>query len=171
MTNLNIHNETNINAKGTHTKRCNKPVICIDTGVVFASMTDAAEHIGATIDAISNCIRGVQKTAKGYRFCLVSKVTENISEFTAQIAKLNEDAEDARKWREYQAEQDAIRRAEEDRLREAEEREFRIRKLAEKLERRNARINAIQEQLRQAIERRDETARELDEFNEVEEVA
>ena len=164
MKTLNIHNETNINAKGTHTQKCCKPVICIDTGVVFSSVTDAAESIGSSIHSISNCIRGKQKTVKGMRFCLLSKATENLGEITAQITKLSADAEDARRWREYQAEQDAIRRAEEERV-------FRQRQLEEKLERRNTRVEALQEQLRQAIERRDETARELTELNEMEEVA
>lgn len=161
---MKIHNETHINAKGIHGQRCNKPVICIDTGEVFLSMTDAAEHIGTTVDTISNCIRGVQKTAKGKRFCLVSKATESLSELTAQIAKLNADAEDARRWREYQAELNAARRAEEERV-------FRKRQLEEKLERRNVRVETLQEQLRQAIVRRDETVTELTELNEMEEVA
>lgn len=161
MATLNIHNETNINAKGTHTKGSNKPVICIDTGEIFASLMDAAEHYETTFCNISNVVRGKQKTAVGKRFCYLSRVTENIESLTSQINKLSSDAEDARRWREYQAEQAAIRKAREDI-------EMQRRKLEEKLGRRNVRVEALQEQLRLAIERRDETERELAELNETE---
>ena len=61
MATLNIHNETNIEAKGTHTNKNAKPVICIDTGEIFVSLTDAAERYGTTVDNISNAVRGRTK--------------------------------------------------------------------------------------------------------------
>ncbi len=179
MKTLNIHNETNINAKGTHTNTNAKPVICIDTGEVFASVTDAAEHFGVHWTCMSSVIRGRSKTCKGKRFCLLSKATENLGELTSQIAQLSEDA---RRWREYQAAQDAIRREEEGRKlaeqkrleaieRARREHEERIAKVTTKLDHRNRIVERIQEELRLAIERRDETASELNELNGREEVA
>lgn len=172
MTTLNIHNEANINAKGIHTQRSHKPVICIDTGEVFASMTDAAEHMGVKVDSISQHIRGKIKTVKGKRFCLVSRATENLDILTNQINKLNADVEDARKWREYQAEQEAIRKAEEERIRAEQERlaaierakaerEERKRKLEAKMERRQRIIERLEAELQRARERHAETVNEL----------
>lgn len=195
MATLNIHNETNINAKGTRTCGVNKPVICIETGEIFASVTDAAEHFGTSIYNISNAARGAQKTARGKRFCFVSRATENIEALTSQINKLNADAEDARRWREYQAEQERIRReeeecirAEQERIRAEEERaraeqeriaaiekarrdhEAKITKLNDKLARRNRIVERLQAELAQAITYRDEAEAALREANE-EEVA
>lgn len=171
MTTLNIHNETNINAKGTHANGTNKPVICIETGEIFASITDAAKHCETTIWSISNVVRGKQKTAAGKRFCYLSKATENLDILTSQISKLNADAEDARKWREYQAEQEAIRKAEEERIRAEQERlaaierarqerEERKRKLEEKMARRQRIIERLSAELQRAMERYDEAANE-----------
>ena len=173
MTTLNIHNETTIKAKGTHTMRNNKPVICVDTGEVFASITDAAEHLGVRSTNISKVVTGVYKTCKGMRFCLLSRATENLDILTGQIRTLNADAEDARKWREYQAEQEAIRKAEEDRIRAEQERLAAIerakaeraerkRKLEERLERRKRIIERQEAELRRAKERYAETWDELD---------
>jgi predicted RNase H-like nuclease (RuvC/YqgF family) len=179
MKTLNIHNETNINANGTRTQRNCKPVICIDTGEVFSSVTDAAEHFGSTVYSISNCVRGVQKTAQGKRFCFLSKATENLGELTSQIAQLSEDA---RRWREYQAAQDAIRREEEERRlaeqrrleaieRARREHEERIAKVTTKLDHRNRAVERLEAELRRAIERRNEIERELNELNREEDVA
>lgn len=192
MATLNIHNETNIKVKGTRTCGVNKPVICIDTGEIFASVTDAAEHFGTSIYNISNAARGAQKTARGKRFCFVSRATENLEALTSQIIKLNADAEDARRWREYQAEQERIRREEEERIRAEQERiraeeeraraeqeriekarhehEMKVIKLSDKLARRNRIVEKLEAELAQAIAYRDEAATALREANE-EEVA
>ena len=187
MTTLNIHNETTIKAKGTHTMRNNKPVICVDTGEVFASITDAAEHLGVRSTNISKVVTGVYKTCKGMRFCLLSRATENLDILAGQIRTMNADAEDARKWRAHQAEQEAIRKAEEDRIRAEQERiaaierakaehEERKKKLEARLERRKRIIERIEAELRRAKERYAETWDELDalireEENEEENVA
>jgi chromosome segregation ATPase len=175
MATLNIHKETNINAEGTHNSGTNKPVICITTGKKFASITDAAEYYGTTIYSISNVVREKQKTAAGKRFCYLHKATENLEELTSQIAKLNADAEDARKWREYQAEQERIRREEEERIKAEQERiaaierarqqrEERRRKAEEKMERRQRIIERLSAELQRAMERYDEAANEYAEM-------
>lgn len=45
-----------------------KAVICIETGILYSSATEAAESIGVTKGVISKAVRGVQKTAGGYHW-------------------------------------------------------------------------------------------------------
>ena len=45
-----------------------KPVINLDTGEVYQSVTEAATKTGAHYMSVSNCIRGKTKRAGGYRF-------------------------------------------------------------------------------------------------------
>lgn len=45
-----------------------KAVICIETGTLYSSGREAAESIGVTPMAISNVLRGVQKTSGGYHW-------------------------------------------------------------------------------------------------------
>lgn len=92
-----------------------KPVMCTSgkyKGTVYASMTDAMEATGIYYQCISNAVHGRQKKAGGMTWCLVDDVKNNIDIISEQ---LQQDAEDARKWREYQAEQERIRKAEEKR--------------------------------------------------------
>ena len=42
-----------------------KPVLCIDTGLIYASLTDAAEDVGVTVTALSSCLRGKTNSCKG----------------------------------------------------------------------------------------------------------
>lgn len=50
--------------KGKNTKA----VICVETGTLYSSVTEAAESIGVTHGAISMVINGVHKTAGGYHW-------------------------------------------------------------------------------------------------------
>ena len=50
-----------------------KAVICVETGTLYSSITEAAESIGLTKWAISNAVRGVQKTAGGYHWKYVEE--------------------------------------------------------------------------------------------------
>lgn len=45
-----------------------KAVICVETGMIYRSGAEAAKYIGVTKMAISNAVRGVQKTAGGYHW-------------------------------------------------------------------------------------------------------
>ena len=49
-----------------------KPVRCIETGIVYKSGRDASLALGVHYSAISNVLRGKQKTLKGYHFELVN---------------------------------------------------------------------------------------------------
>lgn len=45
-----------------------KAVICIETGILYSSVTEAAESIGIAKSAIANAARGVRKTSGGYHW-------------------------------------------------------------------------------------------------------
>ena len=49
-------------------ERNSKSVICVETGVAFASILDASKSIGVTITAIANCLKGRTKTSGGYHW-------------------------------------------------------------------------------------------------------
>lgn len=77
-----IQNASIVNAEGTRKNRNSKPVLCITTGEVYASATDAAEVLGVTPSAMSWVLTGRTNTCKGKRFCYISKVTEHLDEIT-----------------------------------------------------------------------------------------
>ena len=45
-----------------------KAVICVETGILYSSVTEAAKSIGVTRTAISFVVRGINKTAGGYHW-------------------------------------------------------------------------------------------------------
>ena len=83
-----ISNHSEVTAKGKLDSRKCKPVICIDTGVVYTSVTDAAIANGTTAAAISGSYTGKSKTAKGKRFCLVSNMSEHYEEIAEHIREM-----------------------------------------------------------------------------------
>ena len=116
MKEITITNKATIKANGhLHTSRC-KPIICIETGEVFTSMTDAAETYGVNIANVSNAVRGVQRTCKGKHFCYLSESLENLDAIVERLRTTSAMEDDARKWREHQAEQERLRIEEELRL-------------------------------------------------------
>ena len=145
-TTINIQNEANIKAEGKLNGRKCKPVICIDTGEVFTSATDAAEKAGVHVSVMSSVCIGRIRTANGKRYCYLSKATESLDAIVTRLRETSAVEDDARKWREYQAEQEAIRKAEEERLeaiRKAEEKRLEEeRKAREKREKEIAKANA-----------------------------
>ena len=48
-----------------------KPVLCVTTGVIYESQAAAAKDLGICQGGISQIVRGVGKTYKGYVFKLV----------------------------------------------------------------------------------------------------
>lgn len=82
--------QAEVNAKGTHTKKNAKPVICIDTGEVFASNADAAEYAGVHWTAMSTHCRGKTKTVKGKHYCYVKDLAKNLESLTNSLqSKVN----------------------------------------------------------------------------------
>lgn len=126
MKKINIQNEANIKAEGKLNSRHCKPVICIETGEVFTSVTDAAEKIGVSVQNMSNHMNGRNRTIHGKRYCYLSRVTENLDSIVTRLRETAAVEEDAKRWKAYQAEQEAIRKAE-------EKRQAEIAKAAEKV--------------------------------------
>lgn len=180
---INIHNEANINAIGDHNCSKCKSVICKETGDIYSSIIDAAKGAGVGYQMMVGHLRGRYKSVKGKHYAYLSDVLDNpdvmfaklreVTEVAAANAKIAaENAEDARKWREYQAEQEAIRKAEEKRLedeRKAREAhaakkakaEARAKRLQEKCERISDKLILNRNKLEEAL-------KELDELNAME---
>lgn len=54
--------------KGIHKGKNTKAVICVETGTLHGSVTEAAKSIGVTQSAVSLALRGVRKTAGCYHW-------------------------------------------------------------------------------------------------------
>lgn len=55
----------------THPGKHRKAVMCIETGIIYSSMTEAESHTNVNRRNISGCIHGWQHTAGGYHWELV----------------------------------------------------------------------------------------------------
>ncbi len=74
-----------ITVVGTHTNKNCKPVFCITTGEMYASVSDAAALNGATSASMSCHLSKGTKTCKGKKFCLVSKMTDYAEEIAESV--------------------------------------------------------------------------------------
>jgi hypothetical protein len=118
MQKITIQKEATIKAKGTHKSKLCKPVICIETGEVFASATDAAERVGVHYSMMSASCTGKVKTCKGKHYCYLNAALENLDAVMTRLRQAAAMEEDAKKWRAQEAELEAARKAEERRLEE-----------------------------------------------------
>lgn len=102
-----IQNASEIkNAQGMPRNRNAKPVICLDTGEVFTSATDAAEANGVSIYSVSmNCL-GKTKRSNGKQFCYIKDVAEHLNEFVDNMQTMSEKA---KKYDELVARKDKIK--------------------------------------------------------------
>lgn len=78
-----------IKGKGKRSNGNTNAVICMTTGEVFTSCTDAAEKIGTTVGHMSCVCRGHGHTAKGRKFCYVKDIDEHLGEVVDCIRKAN----------------------------------------------------------------------------------
>ena len=154
MKKINIHNNANINAEGKLNSRHCKPVICLETGAVFSSVTDAAESTGLNAQNLSTHLTGKKKSFAGMHWCYLCNVTESLDVIVTRLRETSAMEEDARKWRAYQAEQEALRKAEQKRIEDE-------RKAKEKLERCTAICQRLESELLRAEQRRMEAEEEL----------
>ena len=156
MKKINIQNEANINVKGEHTSKNAKPVICVDNGMVFASMLDAAEYAGVTNPTMVMHLQGKTRTCSGKHFCYLSRVNESLDAIVTRLRETSAIEEDAKRWQEYQAEQETIRKAEEKRLEEERKaeakRQAEIAKLTEKRASLNAKCNKLEAEWHNTID-------------------
>ena len=151
---INIQNKAIINGIGNLNNRKCKPVICIDTGEVYTSATDAAEAVGVHYTMMSAVCLGKVKTCKGKHYCYLSEATENLDAIVTRLRKVSTMEADAQKWREYQARE--------------EKRQADIAKAEEKLARRKEICERLRAELQRAIEHMNETEDELNNLKEIE---
>lgn len=84
---ITITNACTATAIGEKRRSNAKPVLCITTGEVFASITDVCAKYHTSYSNLHhhlNSYRG-QKTCKGLKFCFVSKTHEHYDEITQQM--------------------------------------------------------------------------------------
>ena len=119
---INIHREAIINAIGKYNSGHCKPAVCLETGDIYSSIKDAANKAEVSYSLMNGHLHGKFKSVKGKHYRYLSDVLDdpNIM-FTNQrkyYAQVVADADDARKWREYQAQKAAEEEAERKRLEE-----------------------------------------------------
>ena len=162
---INIHNNANIQATGEiNSKHC-KPVICIETGEVFTSVTDAAKAIECYAPDLSSHLTGKKRSIKGKHFCYLTRATESLDAIVTRLRETSSMEEDARKWREYQAEQERKRKEEEARIeaerKAKEEYEAAVVKAKDKVARRKTICERMEAKLTEAEKRLMEAEAEL----------
>lgn len=145
-----------------------------DEGNVFTSILDAAKKAGVTPQYMWKCLQpDGPRTCKGHVYFYIDKrdesfgkVMSRLAETTAEVERRRADEDDARKWRAYQAEQEAKRKAEEKRLedeRKAREKyETDVQKAIDKIERRTKMYERINQQYNAAQERLMEAEKEYE---------
>ena len=113
MKNINIQHEANIKAEGKFNSKHCKAVICLETGEVFSSVTDAAEKAGLGAQNLSTHLTGKKRTFGGKHYCYLSRVNESLDAIVTRLRETAAIEEDAKKWQAHQAKIDAERKAEE----------------------------------------------------------
>lgn len=107
MSTITIHERATASAQGKKNSKHCKPVLCIDTGEIFSSVFDAAEHFGVSACNVSMACNGKLKTSAGKRFCFVAKTSENIDIIVSRIKANDEILAKAAAYDAMMAEQQA----------------------------------------------------------------
>ena len=84
-----IQRKAIIRGKGKSFNENSNAVLCITTGDVLTSCTDAANHADVTVGFMSNVCRGYSASAKGKRYCYVKDINEHLDEVAESIRKAN----------------------------------------------------------------------------------
>ena len=176
-TTINIQNEANIKAEGKLNSGHCKPVICIDNGMVFTSITDAIEYADCHFTHMYRHLKGEARHVKGKHYCYLSRVNESLDAIVTRLRETAAVEAAAKKWMAYEAEQEAIRIAEAKRLeeeRKAEEKrlederkakekhEADVAKAKDKIARRQAIRDRIAAQLAEAEQKLMKAEKELE---------
>ena len=88
-----------------------KPVLCIDTGLIYASLTDAAEDVGVTVTALSSCLRGKTNSCKGMSWCF-EDITGRIRRANAEVEDAKDEKDALKEYRRYTKELFTLREKE-----------------------------------------------------------
>ena len=80
MKNITITKPSTAQAIGQRSHGGCKPVMCITTGAIYASASDAAEELGVSLSVLCLAARGSIRTCKGKRWCYVSQVMQYLDE-------------------------------------------------------------------------------------------
>ena len=152
---INMQHEANIQAEGKLSGRKCKPVICLETGEVFSSMTDAAEYTEVTTATMSNHLTGRYRSVKGKHYCYLSRVSESLDTILTRLRETAAIEEDAKKWKAYEAEQEAKRIAE-------QKRQEAIAKAKEKVARAQGIHDTLAAKYREALNTLAQAQRELE---------
>lgn len=155
MKKITIHNEATIKVEGKRESKLCKPVICIETGEVFASATDAAEYIGVHYTMMSSACIGKVKTCKGKHYCYLNSALENLDAVMARLREAASMESDAKKWRAQEAEKEAARKAKEAKEKAIEKAQAKAAKCA-------ADCAKYQEKFNEAMAALDEANKELE---------
>ncbi len=86
---ISVQKESIIKGKGKRTNGNTNAVLCISTGEVFTSMSDAAEHYGVTTGNFSVACRTPNRTVKGKKFCYIKDINNHLHEVSDAIYKAN----------------------------------------------------------------------------------
>ena len=152
---INMQHEANIQAEGKlNSKHC-KPIICIETGEVFSSVTDAAECAEVTMTMMSGHLGGCYRSVKGKHYCYLSRVNESLNTILTRLRETSAVEEDAKKWRAYEAEQEVKRIAE-------QKRQDAINKAKEKVARAQGIHDTLAAKYREALNTLAQAQRELE---------
>lgn len=81
---LTLTNRSEITAQGKRTSKCCKPVMCLTTGEVFASVCDAADNANCKQSTMSYAIAN-HNNCKGNRYCFVADVLEHLDELAENL--------------------------------------------------------------------------------------
>lgn len=139
-TTITVQNTSSVKATGEHFNGNAKPVFCITTGEVFASVTDAAKAVGSSQNNLSAHLAGITSHCKGKRFCFISKVTEHLDEIAIEFRIRNAKVA---AYDKILAEQEAVKKANE----EFAKHKANVEKLRKQLEKETASMQAAEAQL------------------------
>ena len=146
-TTITVQGESKVKTTGEHFNGNAKPVFCITTGEVFASVVDAAKAIGSSQNNLSAHLNGITSHCKGKRLCFISKVTEHLDEIATEFRIRSEKVA---AYDKILAEQEAAKRAAEELVRCKEElakHKANIEKLRKQLEKETASMQEAEAQL------------------------
>ena len=87
--NITVQREAFITGEGKRTNGNCNAVLCIDTGEIFSSGTDAAEKFGVTQANMSRACRNKGSRTAGHRFCYVKDINEYVDSISNAINKAN----------------------------------------------------------------------------------